>query len=80
MALLPIYRVRNVQKSALVQTCPICGAMVEGAVIGNQAAWSCLAGGYAHYFQARYGHLEGWFTSGEGNLREPLIRAMNCAA
>ena len=61
-------------------TCPICGARVQDTEIGNKAGWTCLTGGYAHYYQARYGHLEQWFTSGEGNLREPVIQAMNCAA
>jgi hypothetical protein len=64
-------------------TCPICGAMTKdapiGASIGDRARWTCLVGGYAHYYQSRYGHLKQWFTSGEGNLREPLIQAMNCA-
>jgi hypothetical protein len=60
--------------------CPVCGAMIEVGKIGGKSGWKCLAGGYAHYYQARYGYLERWFTSGEGNLREPVIRAMNCAA
>jgi hypothetical protein len=54
--------------------------MIEAKKIGDKAGWICLVGGYAHYYQVRYGHLKGWFTSGEGNLREPLIGAMNCAA
>jgi hypothetical protein len=54
--------------------------MVEARPMGKEKGWVCLVGGYAHYYQARYGYLERWFTSGEGNLREPLIRAMNCAA
>jgi len=62
------------------KVCPICGAMVEARPMGKEKGWVCLVGGYAHYYQARYGYLERWFTSGEGNLREPLIRAMNCAA
>jgi hypothetical protein len=61
-------------------TCPICGAMTQDRQMGDKTGWVCLAGGYAHYYQARYGHLERWFTSGEGNLREPVIQAMNCAA
>ena len=61
-------------------TCPVCGARTQNIAIGDKAGWTCLAGGYAHYYQARYGHLEQWFTSGEGNLREPVIQAMNCAA
>jgi hypothetical protein len=60
--------------------CPVCGAMTETQRIGKKAGWTCVVGGYAHYYQTRYGHLERWFTSGEGNLREPVIRAMNCAA
>ena len=60
--------------------CPICGAMVETRQVAGKAGWTCLAGGYAHYYQARYGHLRRWFTSGQGNLREPVIDAMNCAA
>ncbi len=60
--------------------CPVCGAMVEARSINGKTGWSCLLGGYAHYFQSRYGYLKRWFTSGEGNLREPLIGAMNCAA
>jgi len=60
--------------------CPVCGAMVETVRIGDQEGWTCLVGGYAHYYQVRYGHLKGWFTSGEGNLREPLIWAMNYVA
>jgi hypothetical protein len=59
--------------------CPICGAMIETLRIGKRAGWTCVAGGYAHYYQAQYGHLERWFTSGEGNLREPVISAMNYA-
>jgi hypothetical protein len=58
--------------------CPVCGAMIEARNIGGKKGWACLAGGYAHYYQAQYGHLEHWFTSGEGNMREPLIKAMNC--
>lgn len=58
--------------------CPICGAMVECQRIREKMGWVCLAGGLAHYFQARYGYLKGWFTSGEGNLREPVIQAMTC--
>jgi hypothetical protein len=60
--------------------CPVCGAMVEPMLIGGKQGWTCLAGGYSHYYQAQYGHLKGWFTSGQGNLREPLIDAMDCAA
>ena len=60
--------------------CPICGAMTETQRIGKRSGWTCVVGGYAHYYQAQYGHLERWFTSGEGNLREPVISAMNCAA
>jgi hypothetical protein len=60
--------------------CPVCGAAIEVREIGGKRGWKCLAGGYAHYYQAQYGYLERWFTSGEGNLREPVIRAMNCAA
>ena len=60
--------------------CPICGAAAERTSIGSKVGWTCAAGGYAHYYEARYGHLKRWFTSGEGNLREPVIRAMNCAA
>ena len=60
--------------------CPVCGAMVEARQIGEKAGWACLVGGYAHYYQAQYGYLKRWFTSGEGNLREPVIQAMNCAA
>ena len=54
--------------------------MTETQRIGKRSGWTCLVGGYAHYYQAQYGHLERWFTSGEGNLREPVISAMNCAA
>jgi hypothetical protein len=60
------------------QTCPICGAKVERQRIGQKAGWSCTTGGYAHYFQTEYGYLKQWFTSGKGNLREPVIDAMNC--
>lgn len=67
-------------RDELPVVCPVCGAMVEARRINGRAGWTCLIGGYAHYFQARYGYLERWFTSGEGNLREPLIGAMNCAA
>lgn len=61
------------------KVCPICGGMVEAKEIGDKSGWICLAGGYAHYYQARYGHLKRWFTSGKGNLREPVIQAMDCA-
>lgn len=61
-------------------TCPICGAAAHAVDIGHRAGWVCSLGGYSHYYQVRYGHLKRWFTSGEGNLREPVIRAMNCAA
>ena len=67
-------------RASLPKVCPVCGATVEAREIGKEKGWTCLAGGYAHYYQARYGYLERWFTSGEGNLREPLIQAMNCAA
>ena len=60
--------------------CPVCGGMTEDKKVGRERGWICLVGGYAHYYQARYAHLERWFTSGEGNLREPLIQAMNPAA
>jgi hypothetical protein len=59
--------------------CPICGAMTERQPTGK-IQWICLTGGYAHYYQARYAHLETWFTSGKGNLREPLIQAMDRSA
>ena len=58
--------------------CPICGGMVEEKEIGTKSGWICLVGGYAHYYQSRYGHLKRWFTSGQGNLREPVIQAMDC--
>ena len=67
-------------ESGAPSVCPICGAITETQRIGKKAGWTCVVGGYAHYYQARYGHLERWFTSGEGNLREPVISAMNCAA
>ena len=81
----PILPVRQMQRAdtelpGTPGACPVCGAMVEARRIGSKAGWSCLSGGYAHYYQAQYGHLERWFTSGEGNLREPVISAMNCAA
>lgn len=59
-------------------TCPICGATVEHQRVGQNMGWSCVLGGFAHYYQARYGYLKQWFTSGQGNLREPVISAMNC--
>ena len=62
------------------QACPVCGAMVEPKRLGSRMGWTCLAGGYAHYYESRYAHLEQWFTSGEGNLREPLIQGKNHAA
>jgi hypothetical protein len=62
------------------QTCPICGSAAERQVIGGKSRWVCSEGGYAHYYQAHYGHLKRWFTSGEGNLREPVIRAIKGAA
>ena len=65
---------------AVQEVCPVCGALVEAKSIAGKAGWTCLVGGYAHYYQAQYGHLKKWFTSGKGNLREPVIRAMNCAA
>jgi hypothetical protein len=54
--------------------------MTQAQKIGDKMGWSCLVGGYAHYYQAQYAHLKGWFTSGEGNLREPVIWAMNGVA
>ena len=66
-------------KAQIGQICPICGAATRDEQIGDKTGWVCLDGGYAHYYQARYGHLKRWFTSGEGNLREPVIQAMNCA-
>jgi hypothetical protein len=54
--------------------------MIASISLGDKAAWVCLAAGYAHYYQAEYRHLESWFTSGQGNLREPVIEAMTCAA
>lgn len=62
------------------QACPVCGAMVEPKRFGSRMGWTCLAGGHAHYYQSRYAHLERWFTSGEGNLREPLIQSGSHAA
>lgn len=62
------------------QVCPVCGAMVEAQKIRDRVGWTCWVGGLAHYFQARYGHLKPWFTSGEGNLREPVIQAMDCSS
>ena len=81
----PILPVRQVQRPdpdmpGTPSVCPVCGAMVEVQKFGSKTGGSCLSGGYAHYYQAQYGHLERWFTSGEGNLREPVISAMNCAA
>jgi hypothetical protein len=75
--------VRSVEQRpdvAVQEVCPVCGAPVETKNIAGKAGWTCLVGGYAHYYQAQYGHLRKWFTSGQGNLREPVIRAMNCAA
>ena len=66
------------EQNDLFQTCPICGAMVERQRIGQRMGWSCTMGGYAHYYQSKYGYLKQWFTSGKGNLREPVIKAMNC--
>ena len=65
--------------AASQKVCPICGGMVEAKAFSTQSGWICLVGGYAHYYQARYGHLKRWFTSGKGNLREPVIQAMDCA-
>lgn len=59
-------------------TCPVCGATVERKQIGQKMGWSCVTGGFAHYYQTKYGYLKQWFTSGQGNLREPVINAMNC--
>ncbi len=64
----------------LPSVCPVCGAMVQANRFGSKVGWTCLMGGFAHYYQARYGYLKQWFTSGEGNLREPVIQAMRCAA
>lgn len=72
--------ITETQTQSIPQVCPICGAMVESSPLGKKKGWTCLMGGYAHYYQAHYGYLKQWFTSGEGNLREPVIRAMNCAA
>jgi len=84
---LPEHPVRRVhgprlrpRPTAEVRPCPICGAPTEAEEIGDKSGWVCIEGGYAHYYQARYAHLQAWFTSGEGNLREPLIGAMNNAA
>lgn len=73
------YKQANTLMAADQQVCPICGATTESRQIGSKPGWICLAGGYTHYYQARYGHLKRWFTSGEGNLREPVIQAMKCA-
>jgi hypothetical protein len=67
------------EAAGLHSACPVCGAMTELRRVGGQTGWVCLVSGYAHYYQARYAHLESWFTSGRGNLREPLIRAMGRA-
>ena len=79
------YRPRTTASSVSTSTssqkaCPICGGMVEQKEMGTKSGWTCLVGGYAHYYQARYGHLKRWFTSGKGNLREPVIQAMDCVA
>ena len=71
---------RSADAAGTPLVCPVCGGMTEAQRIGTRPGWTCLVGGYAHYYQAQYGHLERWFTSGEGNLREPVINAMNCAA
>ena len=70
----------NQERDPQLNACPVCGAMVEARQVAGKTGWTCLAGGYAHYYQARYGHLRRWFTSGQGHLREPVIDAMNCAA
>jgi hypothetical protein len=72
------YKQADTPKTTVQQICPICGATIESKQIGSKPGWVCLAGGYTHYYQARYGHLKRWFTSGEGNLREPVIQAMRC--
>ena len=59
-------------------SCPICGAEIKPQKIGSKMGWFCLSGGYAHYYQARYEYLKQWFTCGQGNLREPVIQAMEC--
>lgn len=61
-----------------INACPICGATIERQSIGKNMGWSCAMGGFAHYYQTKYGYLKQWFTSGQGNLREPVIHAMNC--
>ena len=68
----------TVKQQDTLTNCPICGAMVEHQRVGQNMGWSCVMGGFAHYYQAKYGYLKQWFTSGQGNLREPIIRAMNC--
>lgn len=73
-------RTQRATVTAIPQACPVCGAMVEPKRLGDKMGWTCLAGGYAHYYQSRYAHLEQWFTSGEGNLREPLIQSKTHAA
>jgi hypothetical protein len=73
-------RLSPVSQEGGTRPCPICGAMTEQQPTGSKIRWICLTGGYAHYYQARYAHLETWFTSGKGNLREPLIQAMSHSA
>jgi len=53
--------------------CPICGAEVEllphrikrtpkGTEVVRDRPWRCSEGGFAHYYEARYGHVKEWLV------------------
>jgi len=46
----------------LPATCPICGTAVHRDYFGGRRGWRCEQGGLTHYYQARYQHLQSWFT------------------
>ena len=78
LKLVPAPTIETIRQQEPFDTCPVCGATIERQKIGQKLGWSCAMGGFAHYYQVKYGYLKQWFTSGQGNLREPVINAMNC--
>ena len=46
----------------LPDSCPVCGAAAVRDRFGKRPGWRCEQGGLTHYYQARYQHLQSWFT------------------
>ena len=67
---LPLWE-KGTQMSRIPDMCPICDEPVIST--GHYSTpWACENGGYAHYYEHRYGHLKAWYN-GEGARRHAMF-------